>query len=310
MTKPYLSYIIISLIAVYLIYPLHEKLLRKLKLKMVSAIVMTLFVLLIFILPLIILGNLIVNDAVTLYQSLDIKTISETINNLLGEEFQNLINPFLSNILDYIAKNLSTFLLSLPSKLMGLIISIGIIYFAFKEGDILVTRIRSVLPLKKEDKDKVILKFKQTMDGIVFGTIIMALVEGLVAGIIFKLFGIPAPVIWGLVTAIISMLPFIGPAFVWAPASLYVYLSGRIYAAVALFILSWLIITLFLDIFLKNKMIAKKGKIHPILVLLGVIGGVSVFGIVGFIIGPFLLSLLSFLITIVFNENGIKNKKN
>lgn len=309
MLKPFLSFILIALLIVYVLYPINTKLSKILKNKTISAVVLTLFVLAILILPLAFLGNVLVKEVVVLYDRLDVNSIESTISGLSNGNLDSYVGPFIQKVLTFLVNEASNFIFALPTILMGLLIALAVTFFAFKEGNVLANKIKSILPLKASEKEKVILKFKKTMDATIYGTIAMAVVEGVIATFLFWIFGIPTPLLWGILTAAISMLPFLGPAVVWLPASIYLYFTGHMMAGFSLFLLSLLIITLTIDIFLKNKIIGKKGEIHPIVVLLGVIGGVSVFGVVGLIIGPFVLSLLIFIIGLIFDQNGIKSKK-
>ena len=283
MVRPFITYVLISLMIAYLLYPLNNKMTRLFRSRAASAVVLTLLILAMIFLPLVLGGNKIVTEIANIYEKTNIDRVQSYVSVFFGGRLDNYIGPFLQKALDYLLNETSEFLFSLPLKLVGLIISLGVLYFAFRDGDHLVAKIRQLLPLSKDDKEKVIDRFKYTMDATVYGTITMAVVEGVVATLIFWAFGVKTPVVWGLLMAIISMLPFLGPAFVWLPLSAYMYATVSPAVGFAMGVVSLLIITLLLDIFLKNKIIGQKGQIHPVIVLLGVIGGVSVFGIIGFI---------------------------
>ncbi|MFH0798345.1 MAG: AI-2E family transporter [Candidatus Woesearchaeota archaeon] len=307
--RPFVSYILVSLMIAYLVYPFNKKMTRVLRSRSASAVILTVLILALMFLPLILGGNRMVTEIINVYEKTNIDKVESIISSMFGGKLDNYIGPFLQKGMDFLLNQTSGFLLSLPLKLIGLIIALGVLFFAFRDGDHLVDKIRMVLPLSREDKDKVIDKFKHTMDATVYGTITMAVVEGVVATLIFWVFGVKTPVIWGLLMAVISMLPFLGPAFVWLPLSIYMYVTVSPAVGFAMGIVSLLVVSLLLDIFLKNKIIGKKGEIHPVVVLLGVIGGVSVFGIIGFILGPFILSLLLLFIGVLFNNNEIQSKR-
>lgn len=309
MIRPFVTYILLSLITAYLLYPINQKMTKLLRSRSASAVMLTVLIVAILIMPLVIGGNRIVTEIVNVYEKTNIDKVESFISVLFGGRLDNYIRPFLQKGLDYMLDATSDFLLSLPLKLVGLVIALGVLYFSFREGDHLVAKIRMVLPLNREDKEKVIDRFKHTMDATVYGTITMAIVEGIVAAAVFWAFGVKTPVIWGLLMAMISMLPFLGPAFVWLPLSVYTYFTVSPAIGFAMGVVSLLVLTLLLDIFLKNRIIGKKGEIHPVVVLLGVIGGVSVFGIVGFILGPFVLSLLLLFIGVLFNQNEIHSQR-
>ncbi|MEA3379153.1 MAG: AI-2E family transporter [Nanoarchaeota archaeon] len=307
MISPYIGSILLSLFIVYILYPIYQKIKPKIKNDALSSFLMTLLVLILIILPLIFIGNILISETSSLYNSFYKGQLQTSMSNLFIGQFDSYIAPLLQNAANYLIKLTSSFLLSLPQKILGIIISLFVLYYSFKNGEKIVQKIKELLPLKNKNKKKIIDMFKNTMDATIHGTILFAILEGLFAIFGYWYFGLSTPILWGLLTGIIAMLPVIGPAAVYLPLAIYLAYKGNIAGAIGLVLYSGLILTFLLDIVLKNKVIGKKGKIHPIIVLLGVIGGLHLFGMVGVIIGPFLLSVTLLFIKIIVGENAIKS---
>jgi predicted PurR-regulated permease PerM len=263
---------------------------------------MTTGVLVVILLPFILIINLLIKESIALYNKLDINQLSSLISSLFKGKLESYIGSLLEKIVSYIVSVTSSIVLSLPQKILALFVLLFVLFFAFRDSKDVLHMINRSLPVSDLHKKKMAEKFKSTMDAVIYGTIAIAIVQGIFAMIGFWIFGISSPVLWGLITGVIAMLPFIGPATIWIPLSIYHYVTGHEAGAIGLGIYSLVILSLILDMLLKPKLISKKGNIHPITALLGVIGGISVFGITGIILGPFVLSLFIFFVRVLMEK--------
>jgi predicted PurR-regulated permease PerM len=176
-----------------------------------------------------------------------------------------------------------------------------------KDGPGLMKSINKYLSMKKQHHQKIIKRLDDVMFGVVYGNVLVALFQGIVAIIGFFIFGVNAPILWGLVVAITALIPYIGTALVWVPMSLIFFLEGFLsgdklimWKGVGLFLYGLLLIST-IDNFLKPKIIGDRSKVHPVVILLGIFGGLALMGIPGFIVGPVVLAL-----TISFVEIYLK----
>ena len=133
------------------------------------------------------------------------------------------------------------------------------------------------------------------------GQIVVGSIQGVLAWLGFWLLGVPNPVIWGFMTAIISMIPLLGAAMVWVPIAVYLLVlalsSGEYWRAIVLFIYGTSVIS-FIDNLLKPKIVGDHAKIHPLIVLFGILGGIQLFGLPGILIGPLILTIFDVVIEI------------
>jgi predicted PurR-regulated permease PerM len=144
--------------------------------------------------------------------------------------------------------------------------------------------------LNKKHQAEISLQFKQVTSAILYGYILTAMLQGFLGGLTFYIVGIPSPILWGVIMSIFALLPFGGTALILVPAILFSLGAGDTQSTVILIVATLIIGNI--DNFVRPKIIGKKSDIHPVVVLVGVLGGLYLFGIMGFLIGPLIFALL------------------
>lgn len=301
--KPLFSSIIIGLFTVYLLMPVHRKLKGIVRNNNVSALIITLAVIASVTVSIIFLTNILVNETIAVYDKVDLAKLTEFVeSHVHAKNTGQYVAAFAERGLNYTLNTVSTILLKVPEILIGLFITFVVVFFALRDFDKLNEKIRMLLPVKESYKGQIIKKFTDTMNAVVYTTFLVSIAEAIVATLGYHIFGIKAPLLWGLLTLVLSMLPFVGPAIVWIPLSIYLYFSGNASAGIGLAIYGVLLLTVLFENIIKPNMIAKEGKMHPIVAVVGVIGGISVFGVPGLILGPFLLAMFLFVLNVLFGK--------
>jgi predicted PurR-regulated permease PerM len=150
--------------------------------------------------------------------------------------------------------------------------------------------------------------FAEITSATIYGQIMLSLVQGALGGLGFLIFGVSSPILWGLVMAIFAFLPVIGTAFIWVPAGLILLVNGLLshsnsllWRGIGLLLYGALIVST-VDNLLRPRIVGRKAHMHPVLVLLGVLGGLQAFGFLGFVIGPLILALLMTFVRIYERE--------
>ena len=307
--KPFISAILTSLVLGYIFFPVYKWLNRRIKKPTVSALLMILLLLIIIFVPAFFFFNMLFGEVAAWYgsyQSTDIAIFfQEHFNVILEESALENIDNVLGDIQTYVFTEVSSFVFSLPVKIIGFVIMMFIIFFVFRDGEKIVNAFKKTMPIEESHKYRVFKKVETTVNSLVYGEIAISVLEGIVAIIGFWLLGVSSPVLWGLVVAIVALLPAIGPLIVWLPMSIIMFLQGDVIPAIGIFLFGAIILTLLLDIVIKPKVLGYKGHIHPIIILLGVLGGLTVFGLTGIILGPVILVLLILVVEIYVKE-GIR----
>src|SRR4030067_1668199 len=131
----------------------------------------------------------------------------------------------------------------------------------------------------------------------IYGGIVVAIVQGLLGGLIFWILGLSSPILWGTAMAFLSFIPVGGTALIWAPTSLVFIIQGNFLKGIILLLFGALVISM-VDNFLRPKLISSKTKIHPLLLFFSVLGGIQAFGMIGLVAGPLIATLCITLIEI------------
>ena len=165
-----------------------------------------------------------------------------------------------------------------------------LLFFFLRDGRELSQRLKEAIPLRAEQKRALFSKFAIVIRAMFKGTILVALLQGLLGGLIFWLLNIPAPVLWGVVMAFLSLLPAIGSALIWLPVAIYLLVTGAVWQGLILTAYGALVIGL-VDNLLRPFLIGMDTKLPDYVVLIATLGGIAIFGLNGFVIGPVIAAM-------------------
>ncbi len=307
--QPYITFMFLGGIIVMFLYPLNLRLQRRIPNKLVSSLLMTLFAFIILFIPLVLLGTALVDDARNIYEeviNLDLDEASESISELAGFEvdLNDFLFPLAIDFRSYLTESIPNILGFATEFFIKFFLLLFVIYYGFKEGNYLVKSFMSALPFSRTQSRALVEKTKNVLWGVLYGNFLIALLQGLFGGLGFWLFGINNPVFWGFVMGILSFVPVVGTPLVWIPIAIYAFFQGNLFLAVGLTVYN-LGVVMNIDNFLKPKLIGTHTGMHPLIVLVGILGGITLFGVIGFILGPVVLAL-SILIIEFFNSEVMK----
>src|SRR3984957_17395946 len=306
----------------FLLYPLNLRLRRRLSGSGVAAGVLTLLAPIIILLPLSAISIDFVAQASALMQKLqksaaelDIKSLSDLqqfpwiarINvwleahaGISAEQIQSWLVSGTREILQRAATLSGGFFLGALGSLFGFAVMLFLLFFFLRDGDGMLARARRVIPLDELRKERLFRQLSGVTRAIVVGTSVTALLEGVLIGVGFTIASLPSPVVFGVLAALLSMLPVGGAAFVWGPAVIWLFVDGR--WGYAIFMLAWGVMLSGLDNVLRPILISGRARISALAVFIGVLGGIPAFGAIGIIAGPVVLSLA--LALVEFAEEG------
>src|SRR5262245_18184742 len=179
----------------------------------------------------------------------------------------------------------------LARMLFDLLIFLTALFFLLKDGPRLKAELRPISPFTEAQEHLVFDHLDKTVKASLQAMIMVPLLQGVVAGVGFVRFGVPSPIVWGTVVILAAMVPVLGSPLGWVPAIVYVFLGGRTWAAVGLFVYS-LVLVSGIDNVVKPLILRGGAQIHPLLGFLSILGGILAFGFHGFLIGPAILSLV------------------
>src|SRR5882724_965251 len=300
----------------FLLYPLNLRLRRRLRGKSAAAGVLTILAPIVILLPLSALSIDFVAQISTLLQrlqksaaQLDIKSLSDLqqfpliarINvwleahaGISAEQIQSWLVSGTREVLRGAASMGGGFFWGALGSLFGFAIMLFLLFFFLRDGDVMLARVRRLIPLDEARKERLFRQLSGVTRAIVAGTSVTALLQGVLIGIGFTVCSLPSPVVFAVLAALLSMLPVGGAAFVWGPAAIWLFVDGR--WGFGIFMLAWGLLSAGLDNVLRPMLISGRARISALAVFIGVLGGIPAFGAIGIIGGPVVLSLVLALI--------------
>ncbi len=304
---PYISVLFLALVFAILFEPVHQKILVAFgNRQTVSALITVLLVFLIIVGPLSFLGTLLFQEASNLYTSVISSNGNEQFNNSISA-FQSGVSQYFPTVniaflegdtksyieagLSWFLKHFSVVFSGAVSIAFGLFLMLLALFYFFKDGKTLVETLINLSPLEDENDRKIIDRISVAVNSVVRGNLVIGVIQGVLTGLGFFIFGVPSPVIWGTVAAIMSLIPTVGTSTVLIPGIIFVFFSSGPLYGLGLLIWGFFAVGL-IDNFLGPTLIHRGIHIHPFLILLSVFGGLSLFGPIGFIAGPVILSIL------------------
>jgi len=165
------------------------------------------------------------------------------------------------------------------------------LYYFFKDGDALIRQIKKISPLKDAQEEKLFVNFMAISRATLKGSFILAVIQGAVLSLLFWILGISSPVFWGVLTALFSLIPFVGTAAIWLPVGIFLLIEGDISQGIIVLLFGALVISN-IDNLLRPRLVGKDSGLHPLLVFFSTLGGIAIFGLAGFFIGPIITALL------------------
>lgn len=300
--KPFIIPILSALILAYIFYPIYNKINQLTKKETISALITTLLILLVISLPLIFVANTFAKQSHTIYllakqnvaggficppESAICDKISEMISLPQIQVF--LLNA-LGEATNFILSYTATFILKIPKFIIGFFIMLFTIFYAFKDGKKFINNLFKWIPLKEKNKEHLRKRIDEVTAALIYGIMIIAIIQGLVAMVGFYIFNVPSPLFWGIIMILLSVIPFTGSWLVWFPAAMIKMVGGDFNNGVGLLLYGLLIVST-IDNIIRPKIVGSRAKIHPLTVLIGVVGGMFLFGIIGIILGPLLLEI-------------------
>jgi predicted PurR-regulated permease PerM len=174
--------------------------------------------------------------------------------------------------------------------IVSLFIVLYLLFFLLRDGDQLSMRIREAMPLNAEQQRDLLNRFTTVIRATVKGNVVVAIVQGALGGLIFWFLGVHAPVLWAVLMALLSLLPAVGSALIWLPVAVYFLVTGAIWQGVILIVFGVLVIGL-VDNILRPILVGKDTKMPDYIVLISTLGGIAIFGLNGFVIGPVIAAM-------------------
>lgn len=303
--SPFLIVLALAYVSAVLLTPVHSLIERKFKKffksfsSAFSAVITLVLLVTLILTPFSFILGKIVSDAQGFYTQ-----VSQNGGGALTAQVEQFIQRYVpsldinldeaaASISSFVVDNLGTFFTGTFDFILKLFLFLIALFYFLKDREHFGKLYKRISPINDTDNEKILTSVRQASRSILIGSLVVALTQGVVTGIGFTIFGVPNPFFWGAVAGLFALVPGVGPALIWIPASLYLYLTGGGESVAWIGQIVWGVVAVgLIDNILGPQVINKGVQIHPLFILLSVIGGIAMFGPEGFIFGPLILSTL------------------
>jgi predicted PurR-regulated permease PerM len=214
----------------------------------------------------------------------------------------------ISAVVQKLSSSLLTFFSNVVSASLGFLVVLFSLYYLLKDGQKVKRELLRLSPLSDENDQRIFLNVTTTVRAVIVGFLFIGLLKGLLAGAAYWVSGVPAPLFWGAMTGLANFVPLVGSGLVMIPTVIYLALKGAWGAAIGLALFSTFVIGL-VDNFIQPRFIGERTKIHPLLVLLALLGGLEFFGFTGIILGPLALAVTMALVSIYKSDYSMRDEE-
>jgi predicted PurR-regulated permease PerM len=309
--RPFLFAFVLAVIFSVVFRPLYLKILKyTFQHEGLAAFLTTIIIVILIFTPLVFLSVQILQEAKSLYVSLLDGAGKDHIFNALNglaskfhqrfpssQEFSIDLDQYLKQGLSWLLNNLGAVFSNFTKMIVTAFLFLISLYYLLKDGLRFRKKIICLSPLKDIDDKKILDKLDLAISSVIKGNFVIAFIQGVLTALGFTIFSVPNAILWGTAAAIAALIPSVGTSLVFVPAVILLFVSGQNFSAFGLLLWGALAVGL-IDNFLGPKLIGRGMQLHPLLILLSVLGGIGFFGPIGFILGPIILSLLFALLDI------------
>ena len=314
---PFISALALSAIIVTICHPLYDRILLRTprKNKTLASLITTFVVLLLVILPLILIFSVVAKEMVGFYQELSTnhEIGLQHSYDILEAKVQVYIPNFhldakqqIQIAGDWLLGNIGTIFASTVSTLFLLSLSILGSFYFFRDGKELMQLLIKVSPLPDSEDEIIFERMARAVRAVATGTLLLAFIQGTAATIGFLIFGVPHPLMWGVLASLGALMPGIGTTIATGPAVIYLFATGQTVMAIGMLVWAILVVGL-VDNLIGPYLIGRRNNMHPFIILIAVLGGINLFGPIGFIVGPVIVTLF-FVLLEIYNQYIIQDR--
>lgn len=314
---PFISALALSAIIVTICHPLYDRILLRTprKSKTLASLITTFVVLLLVILPLILIFSVVAKEMVGFYQELSTnhEIGLQRSYDILEAKVQVYIPNFhldakqqIQIAGDWLLGNIGTIFASTVSTLFLLSLSILGSFYFFRDGKELMQLLIKVSPLPDSEDEIIFERMARAVRAVATGTLLLAFIQGTAATIGFLIFGVPHPLMWGVLASLGALMPGIGTTIATGPAVIYLFATGQTVMAIGMLVWAILVVGL-VDNLIGPYLIGRRNNMHPFIILIAVLGGINLFGPIGFIVGPVIVTLF-FVLLEIYNQYIIQDR--
>jgi len=310
---PFLAPIAWAGIFVIVFYPMFRWLYKRMKSKGWASFVSCILIFVVIIGPVAYLMVLLVSEAGVAVQKLNAayqdgslkKLVSpgfpfiDTIKNrlaaypqLAGVDFGSIIKDAVTTITKAIGAQATTVIANITRTLFQFLLMMFTMFYFFRDGDRIVKFMKRITPIEQDKVEVVYLHLKGVVEGMMYGGVVVALLQGFLGGLLFAIMGISSPVFWGAVMALMAFVPILGPYLIYIPAGIILMIEGSFVKGILLIVIGSIVVSQ-IDNFVRPHLFHGKTQTHTLMLFFSILGGIILFGLPGIVLGPFIAAIFT-----------------
>ncbi|MGB0653411.1 MAG: AI-2E family transporter [Thermoplasmatota archaeon] len=299
--RPFVIYMIVGVFVAVLALPV-DRFWERIVPNRVAAFFTMFTIAIIIAAPFVAMGFALFDDAQTLTEEITSGRVEDDLNDLLDVVYPDQTpderNETVDQLWGQLEPRVTGFLQDLAGRLVGFVgdfllaftVILFVVYYVLTDGHLLVDFLKRTAPLPRQQMGFLLAEAHNGLRAVFVGQILTSLIQGGLGGIGFLIAGVPGAILWAGVMAILSLLPVVGAFIVWVPAAAVLFIQGQMWQAI--FLTAWgVVVVSQVDNLIRPRLIGDRAHIHPLFVLLGVLGGVAAFGFIGLFLGPLLVGV-------------------
>ena len=295
--KPVLLSVIMGIILAVIFSPSYDWLAPKIRSKNAAALIICVILIALLLLPFFLITPLFIRQSFEVFraaQQLDFAEIFSSIappfigSDELIAEISPVLNSFVTKTISSILNSFSGLILNFPTIALQFLVVFFTMFFILRDKEHLISYIQSLMPFSKEVENKFFKSSKDLTMSIIYGQVVVGILQGLIAGAGFFIFGVNNAMFLTFLATIAGIMPIIGTTIVWLPVAIFLLIGGSNNAAIGVVFFG--LISTFIDNILRPMIVSRRTSLHPLVILIGMVGGFFLFGVIGFILGPLVLA--------------------
>jgi predicted PurR-regulated permease PerM len=223
-----------------------------------------------------------------------------------AEDLGTVLHRYGERAAGYVAERLGAILRNAAEFLFHLGVTILAMFYLYVDGERIAERLREVLPFEEPHRERMISESRELIFASVTSSLVAAFAHGLLGGVAFGITGITAPVFWGVMMGFFSFVPVVGSALIWGPATISLMVSGHLGRGILLAVICSVIVGL-VDNVIRPWMISGRAQMSGLIIFISVLGGVSVFGLLGIVLGPIIIATAASILELYMPSEPSRN---
>jgi len=315
---PFFSPIVWAAVFVIIFFPIYNWVCKKVKSRGLASALLCLFIVILIIGPITYLFAALVNEAADAVTKVNAMYKSGELDNILAFDvpwidavkkklnqyydlsqinLNELIKDSIDKVTGIIFNQTSWLITNATKTVFYFILMIFTMYYFFKDGESIVHKMKRLMPIPPEQVEITFAHLRDVIQATMYGGVVVALIQGLLGGILFAIVGIPSAVFWGAIMAFLSIIPFLGAFIIYVPAGIILLLGGSYVKGIVVIAVGTIVISQS-DNLIRPYLISGRTAMHPLMLFFAILGGIALFGLLGVIVGPLIAAVFVTLLRI------------